>query len=153
MQRNFATTAARRLRVTLTATKGLRRGATVRFRQPDPEQRAFAGLKKILCRWAPALIVARNEPHAYRLDTPSMMKSRRPLMFGAVYIRKTYVSFRLQPLLTHPELAATISPALRLRQQGKSSFNFAAPNERLFAELKDLTRDCYRDFVRRGHIG
>jgi hypothetical protein len=123
------------------------------FRRPSPEERAFAGLKKILYRWAPALVVACDAPGAYRLDTYSQMKSGRPLMFGSVHIRKTYVSFRLQALLTHPELAAALSPGLSARRQGKSSFNFDAPNERLFAELKELTWDCYRDFVRRGHIG
>ena len=46
-----------------------------------------------------------------------------------------------------------LSPSLRKRMQGKSCFNFKAPDKALFAELADLTRRGYEDYVRQGYIG
>jgi hypothetical protein len=43
-------------------------------------------------------------------------------------------------LYTSPELRASVSPSLKKRMQGKSCFNFSSIDERLFAELADLTR-------------
>ena len=121
--------------------------------RPTPERAAFEALKKILYRWAPALDVVHNEPDRYYLDTRHVMKNRKPLFFGSVAIKKTYVSFHLMPVYVNPQLLADMSADLRKRMQGKSCFNFKAPDAALFAELADLTRRGYEDYVRRGYIG
>jgi hypothetical protein len=61
-------------------------------------------------------------------------------MFGAVEIKKRYVSYHLMPLYLAPEGALTVSEQLRRRKQGKACFNFTRVDEDLFAELSDLTR-------------
>ena len=43
------------------------------------------------------------------------------------------------PVYASPELAASVSPALAKRKQGKACFNFTKIDEALFAELEDLT--------------
>jgi hypothetical protein len=51
---------------------------------------------------------------------------------------KSYVSFYLMPVYASPELAASVSPELQRRKQGKSCFNFTKVDEPLFAELDAL---------------
>jgi len=51
-----------------------------------------------------------------------------------------YASYHLMPLSACPEMAGTVSSGLNKRRQGKSRFNFRAPDEVLFAELGELTR-------------
>jgi hypothetical protein len=43
------------------------------------------------------------------------------------------------PIYVSPELAATISPELAKRRQGKACFNFTKIDEVLFAQLEALT--------------
>lgn len=62
------------------------------------------------------------------------------MWFGGVRLGKAYVSFHLMPVYTHAALAASISPDLKKRMQGKSCFNFRKPDPALFAELASLTR-------------
>ena len=61
------------------------------------------------------------------------------MFFGAVMMFKGYVSYHLMPLYACPELAKTVSSSLKKRMQGKSCFNFRAPDAALFAELSELT--------------
>jgi hypothetical protein len=52
---------------------------------------------------------------------------------------KRYVSFYMMGVYGFPELAASMSPELRRRMQGKSCFNFSKVDEGLMAELEVLT--------------
>jgi hypothetical protein len=63
------------------------------------------------------------------------------MFFGAVLMGKSYVSYHLMPLYTHPRLNGSISPELSRRKQGKSCFNFRALDESSSAELATLTSD------------
>jgi len=45
-----------------------------------------------------------------------------------------------------PKLLKNISPELRKRMQGKSCFNFKNIDEKLFAELKELTEICFKKY-------
>ena len=68
------------------------------------------------------------------------------MLFAGVKQQKRYVSFYLMPAYSEPEVAASISPELRRRMQGKSCFNFTSIDEGLFDELADLTergREAY----------
>lgn len=62
--------------------------------------------------------------------------------FGAVTIKKNYVSYHLMPLYGHPELLDGVSDDLRKRMQGKTCFNFKTVQSALFEELKALTVRC-----------
>jgi hypothetical protein len=53
-----------------------------------------------------------------------IQKNKRPLFFGAVQVKKNYVSCYLRPVYADPTLLARISDSLKKRMQGKSCFNF-----------------------------
>jgi len=100
----------------------------------------FAALKKVLAAFSERFRVTANEPHKYYLVTQSKSWKGSPMFFGAIMVGKAYVSYHLMPLYTHPELIKTLSPELKKRMQGKSCFNFRAPDGALFAELGTVTQ-------------
>lgn len=100
----------------------------------------FARLKPILAAYEPALRVKTDEANHYYLNTPFSEVYRKDIFFGAVQIKKNYVSFHLMPVYWFPDLLDGISPELKKRLQGKSCFNFTKVDDALFAELADLTR-------------
>ncbi|MEM7343817.1 MAG: hypothetical protein AAF485_06210 [Chloroflexota bacterium] len=115
-------------------------------------QEAFSGLKEILDSFAPNLTCVTDEPHHFYLDTQHIMTNKKPLFFGAVQTRKSYVSYYLMPVYVFPELLETMSPELKQRMQGKSCFNFKKSDEALFAELADLTEAGYNRYKEAGYI-
>ena len=121
---------------------------------PDAEkmEAAFERLTTLLAPYQDELIVKTDEPGHLYLDAPPSPSYPNGLFFGAVKIGKSYVSFHLMPVNVHPELLEGISPDLRKRMQGKSCFNFAAPDETLFAELENLTRAGFEAYGRDGTI-
>jgi len=70
----------------------------------------------------------------------------REVWFGAVGVRKNYVSYHLMPMYVCPDLLKKMSPELKKRMQGKSCFNFKEVDEKLFAELARLTEEGYQRF-------
>jgi len=99
----------------------------------------FAALKKILARHPANFSAKFNTPDNYYVDTKAAVWKGKPIFFGAVQIKKNYVSFHLLPLYMCPELLKGISPELKKRMQGKACFNFKVPEPKLFAELDCLT--------------
>ena len=85
---------------------------------------AFAELHKIMAPYAAKLAVVRDDDQELYVDTRHLQKNKKPLFFGAVQVKKAYVSFHLMPVYLKPELLASISPELKARMQGKSCFNF-----------------------------
>jgi hypothetical protein len=107
----------------------------------------FARLRTILTPYAPEMVVVKNDPQWYYLDTHSVGANKKPIAFAAVRLGKNFVGFYLMPLYMNPTLQARVSPALSKRKQGKTCFNFAAVDEGLFAELEALTKaghECFR---------
>jgi hypothetical protein len=102
-------------------------------------QGVFARLRGILAEHADGMDVASDGPTGFRLDTRHVRQDGYVLMFGAVQIKKRYVSFHLMPLYMAPPGTLTMSDQLRRRMQGKACFNFTRIDEGLFAELSDLT--------------
>ena len=100
----------------------------------------FEQLKKILKPYAPKLTVTADTPEAYSLDGPYSEKWKKAVFFGAVQIKKNYISFYLMPVYMFPELLMDISPELKKHMQGKSCFNFKKVEPELFKELASLTR-------------
>ena len=100
----------------------------------------FARLKAILTPYAPRMVVAKNDTAWYYLDTKLVGKNKKPLMFAAARVGKTYVSFYLMSVYANPKFLDSMSPGLKKRMQGKACFNFATVDEPLFEELEELTQ-------------
>jgi len=86
------------------------------------------------------------------LDTKHVMKNKKPMFFGAVQIKKSYVSFHLMPVYVKPELLDGISAGLKSRMQGKSCFNFAEVDKPLFKELAALTKAGFASYEEQGFV-
>jgi hypothetical protein len=100
----------------------------------------FARLKDLLATYEPQLVLEHDTAGNYYLNAPVLGPNQKPLFFGAVQVKKHYVSYYLMPVYLYPDLLDDISPGLKKRMQGKSCFNFKAVDEDLFAELAGLTR-------------
>jgi hypothetical protein len=107
----------------------------------------FAKLKEIFEPYEAKLNVTVNTPDDYGLETHHVMKNKHRLYFGGVRRGKSYVSFHLMPAYACPEITEMISPELKQRMQGKSCFNFTTPDERLFDELRKLTKAGFARFT------
>ena len=103
-------------------------------------QTIFDQLKPILQALESNLVVEADTPDNYALYTPFSDKFKKPLFFGAVQIKKNYVSFHLMTVYMYPDMLNGISPQLKKRMQGKSCFNFAKADAGLFSELAALVQ-------------
>lgn len=111
-------------------------------------QEVFRELRSIMLPYAGKLDVKKDSDTELYVDTRHVQKNKAPLFFGAVQIRKAYVSYHLMPVYVRPELLAGASPELRKRMQGKSCFNFTKVDPLLFKQLAALTKagfDSYRE--------
>ncbi|HLO35709.1 MAG TPA: hypothetical protein VK194_06490, partial [Candidatus Deferrimicrobium sp.] len=96
-----------------------------------------ARLKAILAAHRGDLAITADGPGGMTVEVPGL--EGRPWGYVAgTRLGKRYVSLYLMPVYAAPELAATMSPELRARMQGKSCFNFARIDEPLLAELDAL---------------
>jgi hypothetical protein len=114
----------------------------------------FARFRDMLARYADDKLRLRiDKPGQYELIGPGTPSSKgREVWFGAARIGKRYVSYHLMPVYAFPDLLEGISPALKKRMQGKSCFNFTKVDEKLFAELSELTEQGYQRFKQEGLI-
>jgi hypothetical protein len=86
------------------------------------------------------------------VDTRHLQKNKKPLFFGAVQVKKSFVSFHLMPVYLQPELLSAVSPELKARMQGKSCFNFSEVDPPLFKELAALTQAGYASYKAQGFV-
>lgn len=101
----------------------------------------FKALRAILVPYAAqGMKVVHDKPDHYCLETNFSVMGRGPVMFAAVRTGKGYVSYHLVPIYMNEPLQNKISTELKRRKQGKACFNFSQPDEKLFAELGELTR-------------
>ena len=112
----------------------------------------FAELRKVLAPYAMKLDAKKDEETELYIDTRHIQKNKKPLFFGAVQMKKSYVSFHLMPVYVRPELLASASPELKARMQGKSCFNFAAVEPALIKELAALTKAGYASYKEQGFV-
>jgi hypothetical protein len=92
------------------------------------------------------LTVLHDEPGKYYLLTSALNKSKQPIWFGGVEIKKNYVSYHLFAVYCEPQLMSRMSEGLKKRMQGKACFNFKTVDEPLFTELAELTLACRNAF-------
>ncbi len=107
----------------------------------------FNKLKSILEPYSSKLITKIDTPVGFSLDGAYSEKWEKELFFGAVQIKKNYVSFYLMPVYMYPDLLRNISPELKKRMQGKSCFNFKRIDKSLFDELTQLTKQGFERFI------
>lgn len=112
----------------------------------------FTELRSILAPYAARLDAKKDDAAELYVDTLHLQKNKRPLFFGAVQVKKSYVSFHLMAVYLRPELGAKVSPALKARMQGKSCFNFTTLEPALFEELARLTESAYASYVEQGFV-
>jgi hypothetical protein len=95
-------------------------------------------LRDILLRHRGDLAVTKDGPAGLTVEVPGLEGKPWGYVAGT-RVGKRYVSYYLMPVYASPELAASVSPALAKRKQGKSCFNFTKVDEALLDELEDLT--------------
>jgi hypothetical protein len=75
----------------------------------------------------------------YGLTTLKWVGTRQHDFFAGVRVAPNHVAFHLMPVYNDPRLLDEVGPALRKHLKGKTTFDFVAVDEALFAELADLT--------------
>lgn len=98
------------------------------------------------------LVCEKDDNSEYVVNTRHVMKHKQPLFFGAVQIRKSYVSYHLMPVYVFPDLLKSVSPELRKRMQGKSCFNFKSVDPDLLDELAKLTAAGFERYRAEGFV-
>lgn len=103
----------------------------------------YADLRERMIRAAASQAVVTDAPGSLVLHAPipNPLKPKERMWFGAIQIKKNYVSYHLMPVYSHRELRERVSPGLAKRMQGKSCFNFSKPDAALFDELERLTAE------------
>ncbi|MEM7765132.1 MAG: DUF1801 domain-containing protein [Pseudomonadota bacterium] len=101
----------------------------------------FKKLKALFRPYAKDMIVKTDTPTNFYLE--ETQSADKPTMFGAVQIKKNYISVHLMPVYCHPELLDDIPDELRKRMQGKSCFNFKKPDDVPWDALKALVASSY----------
>ncbi len=109
---------------------------------PDSFETVFLALRQILVDKAGRCTVLHDQPGKYYLLTSELTKSKQPIWFGGVEIKKNYVSYHLFAVYCQPKLMSGMSDGLKKRMQGKACFNFKSVDEPLFQELAELTLAC-----------
>ena len=115
-------------------------------------ERVFTELRSIMAPYAAKMDAKKDDAAELYVDTKHIQKNKKPLFFGAVQVKKSYVSYHLMPVYTKPELLAGMSSELKSRMQGKSCFNFAEVDKPLFKELAALTKAGYANYKEQGFV-
>lgn len=110
----------------------------------------FAELRALMAPYAARLDPKRDDATELYLDTRHLQKNKKPLFFGAVQVKKAYVSYHLMPVYLQPALLDGVSAELKARMQGKSCFNFTAAEPALLKELAALTRAGFLSYQEQG---
>jgi hypothetical protein len=110
----------------------------------------FDRLKAVMAPYADRLVIVTDEPDHFYLNTSHVMKNKQPLFFGAVQIKKRYVSYHLMPVYSFPDLLADVDDGLKKRMQGKSCFNFTSVDDATVAAIADLTARGFNRYEREG---
>jgi hypothetical protein len=112
----------------------------------------FIELKAIMAPYTTKLDVKKDDPSELYVDTKHVQKNKKPLFFGAVQIKKSFVSFHLMPVYLRPDLLDGLSTGLKRHMQGKSCFNFAEVDKLLFKELASLTKAGFASYKEQGFV-
>ena len=112
----------------------------------------YTDLRRVMAPYAEQLDVKRDDDGELYVDTRHFQKNKKPLFFGAVQVKKSYVSYHLMPVYLQPALLDTASDELKARMQGKSCFNFRASEPALLKELAALTKAAFDSYRTQGFV-
>jgi hypothetical protein len=118
----------------------------------DNFQNTFNQLKSILKKFENNLRVKADNDNNYCLNAGYDEKRKADIYFGAVQIKKNYVSYHLMPVYVNPKLLDGISPEIKKRMQGKSCFNFKEIDKAMLSELSDLTKKGFEFYKTSGML-
>jgi hypothetical protein len=128
---------------------------------PSNQEIIFGRLREILRRRGGRLFVKADTADNYCLEArvgPAAIAAwggkmkRATISVAWVQIGKAYVSYHLMGVYGNPKLLEGMSPGLKARMQGKSCFNFKTVDEKLLAELEELTVKSFTMFARAGFV-
>ena len=118
---------------------------------PNPEfYSVFQSLKALLQPYQPHLSLTADTEQDYSLETVSKSFRGKSLFFGAVQVKKNYVSYYLMPVYVFPNLLEELPESLHKRMQGKSCFNFKKLDEDTLTKLAYLTRRGFERYQKEG---
>lgn len=100
----------------------------------------FNRLRSLMAPYGAGLVVVRDEPGDYYVETRWVRDDGYHGFVGGVQTRARYVSYHLVPVYVWPDLLDGSSAQLLRRKQGKSCLNFTALDDAMATELGDLTR-------------
>jgi hypothetical protein len=112
----------------------------------------FTELRSIMAPYAAKLDTKKDDATELYVDTSFLQKNKKPLFFGAVQIKKSFVSFHLMPVYLKPELLDGLSPGLKSRMQGKSCFNFTEVDKPMLKDLASLTKTAFASYKEQGFV-
>ena len=112
----------------------------------------FSELKLVMAPYAAKLDTKKNDESQLYVETKFIQKNKKPVYFGAVMLKKSYVSYHLMPVYVKPELLDDLTPGLKSRMQGKSCFNFSKVDKQLFKELAALTKAGFQSYKEQGFV-
>jgi hypothetical protein len=114
----------------------------------------YEALAAILVPYALQFEAEMHPRVGYCLKTKHGDRSVKELEFAGVQLHQDHVSFHLFLLYSYPDLEKALSPELRQRLQGKTSFQIElGADPKLFTELEELTRQCFERFQTGGLWG
>lgn len=105
--------------------------------QPRDFAAVHERLRQILLPYQGRFRLTKDGPGGTALEIPGLEGKPWGYVAGT-RLGKSYVSFYLMPVYVSSQLAATLSPELKRRMQGKACFNFTRVDEPLMAELERL---------------
>jgi hypothetical protein len=83
----------------------------------------------------------------YGLVTLRWVGAKQHDFFAGVRVAPKHVAFHLMPVYTYPHLLDDVSPALRKRLKGKTTFDFSVLDETLIVELEALTARSFEAYA------
>ena len=98
----------------------------------------FAALRGLLLAYQSELSVVHDEDGHFYANCRKLDAKGKAQFFGAVKVSGRKHSFHFMPVYDFPELLVDLRPALKKHMQGKSCFNFAAPDSTVLEELQGL---------------
>ncbi len=119
---------------------------------PADFQAIFDRFKGILEGYSDRLQVKADKPGDYTLVGGYVERYKREIWFGAVQIKKSYVSYHLVPIYMFTDLLDDLSPLLKPRMQGKGCFNFKSLTDEQIQEIETLTRRGFERFQAEGIV-
>lgn len=114
----------------------------------DTLEPVFADLRERMLRAGTGMVATKDAPGDLVMKTPWNEPGKsEPAWFGAVTLKKNYVSVHLMPLYCLPALMEAVPEGLRKRMQGKSCFNFKSVEPERFEALERLVAHCAKAYA------